>query len=97
MKIGEAIDDIIHGSNIDIDKVFPNLDELVVPEDEQNQNIDELQSIEVDFNVPLKKSCMTKSIPAKAVISFKRPQNLKRTFGTQVYSEQDHLKIENGD
>ena len=39
---------------------------------------------------------MAKHIPAKAVISFRRPEALKRTFGTQVYSEEGQLKLDEG-
>jgi hypothetical protein len=55
-------------SNVDLDKVFPELDELV--QNEEGEDIGEMHSIEVNFEVPLAKSCMAKSIPAKATITF---------------------------
>jgi hypothetical protein len=95
-QIGGAIDQIIGDAQIDLDKVFPVLDELV--ENENGEDIGEMQSIEVNFDVPLTRSAMAKSIPAKATITFQRPPNLKRTFGTQVYSfnETDALKVDEG-
>jgi len=68
-QIGGAIDQIIGDANIDLDKVFPVLDELVENED-GGKDIGEMQSIEVNFDVPLQRSCMAKSIPAKATITF---------------------------
>ena len=54
--------------------------------------------LKINFEIPLSKSLMSKSIGAQATISFKRPAQLKKSMGTQVYQDHAHnLRLEEGD
>jgi hypothetical protein len=72
------LDSLVQEGGVEINRIFPGLDDPdVEPEEIMHQ-------VSVDFQVPLRKSLVAKSLSATAILQFQKPTSIKYSIGTQA-------------